>query len=725
MSCYSLPPYLRWWCLAALACVLGLGLAGAVVRAADDTEAYLVKDGDTLEAIAAAYGLTVPDLLALNPDAVAAGIVYVGEVLRVPRTTATQTGPPVACLAQYTVRTGDTWASVADAHEMSAATLAAVNHQDPATEPVPGTSLCLPVASTRPPAPRMECEGELQYVLQGPDPAMFNYPYTGRALSPGLQVCVQTSLKAAGGLVILKVTTETGEAGLISSRHVGLWQAYLASTDLSAPTPSATPRPAHTPTPTPTSLRCRDAWGASAVGYRVRRGPGTQHAHTGRYVSAGQPVCELRRDQGWVFVHLADGETGWVHADGITHSRPTPTPIPSPTSTPEPTPATPPTPKPDSARQTSSGIVIRHHEYSYTINIPAGWRRQNATYWLSEGNGRRVWGELHVRSINQPAGTTLDHFAYAVRDSVQQEWRVRWPSSPLFQITSFEKRRVRDQEFYSLKYRVRESAQYCILDVEEMLSVGGAAPGPAQGFRVQHWSCAELAFGPVRRAILDSFRIVERPSYYTQYLDADGIWIKAPSQVDPRALHVAADRMGLLLKNIRRGIPACLAAAGADLAIIPEDSYVTALPEYAYLKGKKDRTGRPYDGFSLRGLGGVPGQPVSLTSEENLLQLPGDTYAFVDVTIHEYAHAIDNLCFTPTEQSQLELLFADVKQSGLFPGAYATTHIDEFFAIFTTVYFDATSELTEFGIPRRGGRQALRQKAPELFAFLERIYNAD
>ena len=46
---------------------------------------------------------------------------------------------------------------------------------------------------------------------------------------------------------------------------------------------------------------------------------------------------------------------------------------------------------------------------------------------------------------------------------------------------------------------------------------------------------------------------------------------------------------------------------------------MTTLPEYTYLKGTKDFTGHPRDGFYLRGLGGVRGQPVSSVGEEQFL----------------------------------------------------------------------------------------------------------
>ena len=731
---------IRAFLLAATCCVL-LGLAAALVLATDATETHVVRDGDTLATIAAEHGITVKGLLALNPEVAAAEVVHVGAVLRVPGPLASETVPDVACPAEYIVQEGDTWVSIGEVHAVAADILARVNRRDPDLEPVAGTNLCLPLvpaevreAATMPPAANMECEDEIQYILQGPRPATF--VYSTEALAPGLQVCVLTSLEVVAGFWILRVATETGATDWISSRHVGSWPAYLASTDPSLATPTATPRPTRTPrptatprptrTPTPTVAPCRDAWGASVVAYRVRRGPGTQHAHTGRYVAAGEPVCELRRDQGWVQVRLADDTTGWVHADGITNREPTPTPISPPTPVPTPTSAIPPTPTavpqppvaPVPATTTSSGIVVRSHNYGYAIDMPPGWTKVSSRVFDEEWEGE---GALRIRSYNQPAGTTLDQFARWVRDTALQDW---WENPSLFEITAFEKRQVGGQDWYVLKYRVQESPQYCILDVEEVLGLGPSRAGPARGFRAQHRMCDWEGFDRTRRQVLDSLRVVTTPSYYTQFLNFRGIWIKAPGEVESQALHVAADTLDRMLDNIRRGIPECLAASGADLAIIPKDSYVTALPEFAYLKGKRDRTGRPYEGFALRGLGGVPGQPVSATSEENLLGLAGDSHAFIDVTIHEYAHAIQNLCFTPAEQAAIEALFGNTKRLGRFDGAYAMTIVDEFFAIFTTAYFDATRELSDYGIPRRGGREALRQRVPEIYKFMERIYDS-
>ncbi len=708
---------LRWWLLAAMVCALGLGLAARTARAADNASTYLVRDGDTLEIIAAAHGLTVTGLLALNPEVVAAGVVYMGQTLQVPSDINLAEAPRVVCPLEVVVRSGDTLVSLASPHGVDVATLAHVNHLEPAVVPGTGARLCVPTIPE--PVSLLACEEGPVYVMQRTPPVTFLNG--SEALPGGLQVCVEATW-VRSKTEHHWVKAEDGQSGWVLGHDLGTWREYLVSRGATPvpPTPTATRRPARTPTPrptaTPTAASCRDAWGASAVAYRVRQGPGTGHAHTGKYVSAGQPVCELRRDQGWVFVRLADGTTGWVHADGITNQRPTPTPVPTST------PAAPPTPTaapqtaaaPAPAVVTASGIVIQNHDYDYAIDLSVAWVKEwgghTEAFWTSDS------GSVHMRTYLQPAGTPLEQFAQRIRDGARQDW---WEDASLFEINSFERRQVEGQERYVLKYRVQESPEYCILDVEEAIMLTPSLTGPARGFRVQHRMCDWEKFDAVRRQVLDSLRIVQVPSYYGQYLDVDGlgIWVKAPGRVDPRALHAAADTIRRMLARIRPGIPACLAASGADLAIIPKGSYVYELPEFADSKDTPDIE-------TVSGLGGVPGQPVSSTSEMNLLRLPGDQHAFVDVAIHEYAHAIMNLCFNAAERAKNKELYTEAQRAGWFTGEYAMTNVDEFFAVFTTIYFDENSELSHLGIPRHAGNAVLRRKYPGIYAFMEQIYNS-
>ena len=717
MSRIILSRSLRWWLLMAVVCFLSFGLAATIARAAADAESHLVRDGDTLESIAAAHGVTVGGLLVLNPSVVEAGTVHVGQTLRLPAAIDPAQVPSVACPLAYTVRTGDTWTSIAAAHSVHAATLAHVNPRAPVTSPGAGTRLCIPALPE--PEPRLACAEGPTYVLQRTPPATF---LNGTAaLMGGLQVCVGSSWTVAG-TERNWVKTENGRSGWILADHLGTWPEYLASRDATfvpptptttpTATPTATPRPTHTATPA--SAPCRDAWGASAVAYRVRTGPGTQHAHTGKYVAAGEPVCELERDRGWVRVRLADGETGWVHGDGITNRRPAPIPVATPTPVPSPTAVAPP-PTPLPASRTASGIVHRGYDFGYTLDMSAGWHKEWGGYtdalWTSDG------GALRIRTYLQPAGSTLEQVALAARDNTRRDWR---EDVSLFEIRSLEKRRVGDQEHYFLKYRVQESPEYCVLDIEEAIGLGQAPVGPARAFRVEHAMCEGDGFERLRRTMLDSLRIVvEQPSVYAQYLDVDGlgIWIKAPQQVDPGALHEAADIVSRMLARARPGIPACLAAWGADLAIIPKDWYVYELPEYAHLPSD------PIDN-DAEGLGGVPNLPTASTHERNFRN-PHYDLDFESVTFHEYAHSIQNMCFTPEEAAWIASLYAEDKRAGRFPGAYAMENDDEWFAVFSTVYLDGiVTGMEEFGIPRLGGREVLRRRYPWIHEFMEHIYNS-
>ena len=473
-----------------------------------------------------------------------------------------------------------------------------------------------------PPAPRMECEDELQYVLQGSIPARFNY--SSRELEPGLQVCVLASSGGGAGWTLLKLKTETGDIGWIMSRHVGSWQAYLGAIEPSMQVPTATVRPTRSPTPTPADAPAR-------------------------------------------------------------------------------------------ARSPDSGILIRNYDYAFAIDIPAGWTQERSYVTDAEWAGD---GSLRIRSYSYPTGHTLNDLARTIRDNARDDWLY-----PLvFEIESFEKQDVAGRTRYVLKYRVKDGPGSCTLDVEEVIMLGGSPVGPARGFRVQHRMCAWEEFAATRRSLLDSLRVVEVQSYYTQFLHRDSVWIKAPGQVDPRALHAAADRVERMLARVRPGVSDCLADAGAALAIYPSDSYVTELPEFAELKGRHDDTGYPYDEF--RGLGAIPGQPVSGIPEENLLALLNDTGAWSDVTIHEFAHAIHNLCFDSAEHLHIEALFDRAKRLGRFEDAYAMTNVEEFFAVFATLYFNATWELSEFGMPGSWGRFALLQRVPDVHAFMESIFNS-
>ncbi len=210
--------------------------------------------------------------------------------------------------------------------------------------------------------------------------------------------------------------------------------------------------------------------------------------------------------------------------------------------------------------------------------------------------------------------------------------------------------------------------------------------------------------------------------YYTQAVDLDGIRIKASGAVAPEALDVAADIVGTMLAH-RPDIAGRMAEAGASMAIIPKDGYITEIPELAFLRGRTDPNGNPYDSFRVRGAGGIPGQTTTVTSEENLLDLEEDKTRFwaEDITVHEWAHAIENLGFDDETRAEWLNLFLRAREAGLWPNAFAMK-VDggrEFFAEMPQSYLGVNNEI--------GGPEELYDEGAggiraEIFSALEDFY---
>ena len=132
----------RFLLAAGLTLVLTLGLVGSAAWAAE-TETYIIRTGDTLMRVAAAHETTMAKILALNPG-LDANNLYVGRTIQVP--VPPEPGTVAAqCPRIYTTRAGDTWNSIAAAHQVDAGVLALVNNKAQTQALAVGTELCIPV----------------------------------------------------------------------------------------------------------------------------------------------------------------------------------------------------------------------------------------------------------------------------------------------------------------------------------------------------------------------------------------------------------------------------------------------------------------------------------------------------------------------------------------------------------------------------------------------------
>ena len=332
-----------------------------------------------------------------------------------------------------------------------------------------------------------------------------------------------------------------------------------------------------------------------------------------------------------------------------------------------------------------------------------------------------VWAALTIRSQILPNGYTADQFFELALYDIS--WNL-WPEASLREITAIEDGMMYEASIRRIRYRVQESPDYCVVEASEVVLVSQTLQGNPHGFRVRLQMCEHFVaeHGESVESILNGFQISTRPAkYYKQFMSVKGVTVKAAGEVAREAVEAGADIAETMLSG-RDDIVHCLMGERAELAIIPRDEVVTSLPEYEYLQGTRDFTGRSRDSFHIRGLGGIPGQPVSSAGEEHLLgsldlKHPYQPFRGL-VAVHEFAHGIQNLCFTPEDHEKWNSFYSDALKAGLYPGTHMMADVYEFFAVLSTAYFGVTDELGQ-GV----GRDTLKTLFPEaVFLHLDEIY---
>lgn len=146
-KCRSILLRMRTLSLALAAALLWV-LLTTPLFAQDEAGTYIVQPGDSLSAIAAAYGVSLDSLVAANAIA-DPSLITVGQVLIIPSATAsagsTLAGVPVT---QVHARAGDTIASLAARYAQDAATIAALNGIAETATLFPGQPVGLPESAT-------------------------------------------------------------------------------------------------------------------------------------------------------------------------------------------------------------------------------------------------------------------------------------------------------------------------------------------------------------------------------------------------------------------------------------------------------------------------------------------------------------------------------------------------------------------------------------------------
>ena len=356
-------------------------------------------------------------------------------------------------------------------------------------------------------------------------------------------------------------------------------------------------------------------------------------------------------------------------------------------------------------------------EYAYTIELPDNWRQAGAGLYSSASPPGAT---LTIVSQLLPIEYTADQFFHLLEYDL---WRDRWPAASLFEIASVEDGMKDELPTRRIRYRVQESPEFCVVNVDELVLVSQVLPGNPHGVRVRLWACEHdvVVHKEAMESILESFQITTRPTtYYKQFMSGRGVTVKAAGKVDSAAVEAGADIVAAMLSG-RDDIAWCMVRERAELAIIPKDQPVTSLPEYAYLRGTSDFTGRSRDSYAIRGLGAIFGQPVSSAGEEQVLGLFGPQHPFYPfrglVAVHEFSHGIQNLCFTAEDHEEWNRFYAEALRAGLYPGTHMMADVKEFFAVLSTGYFEVTDELGH-----GSNRETLKNRFPEIFLALDEIY---
>ena len=230
---------------------------------------------------------------------------------------------------------------------------------------------------------------------------------------------------------------------------------------------------------------------------------------------------------------------------------------------------------------------------------------------------------------------------------------------------------------------------------------------------------------------------VDEGSFYTQRLDASGIPIIASARPPSEALTAARDIVTDMLAH-RPDLRRWLIAQGYRVAVMAPDETTTDLPEQrGWTKPAPDdprltrcerkhygtrigaMTDRDYWNARARGMAG----PLTSAGAENLLALPGDRYRGENILVHEFAHGVLHAirAVDPALYARVRRAYAEARRRGRWRGEYASTTLDEYWAVGTQFWFNS-GRLAAFDTVRVLSDRDLARYDPPLAAVLRAAY---
>ncbi len=225
---------LKWLAFAGLL----LGIFSSI-SLAEETTAYYIRTGDTFSSIATAHGISLEELLQLNPEISDPNNLIVGTAIQVPLPTKEEEGAANSqCLQPYTVSNGDTWDSIAIANGIEAAILALVNNMMLADDLIVGSLLCIPDSIPEQDDEEagmsdfsfpLECAGSVWFYDDYENEQLYEEPDIFAASTPlpwGSLAC-QIATKTLSLVDWVQVLVEDGQSGWVQEQDLFSEEEYL------------------------------------------------------------------------------------------------------------------------------------------------------------------------------------------------------------------------------------------------------------------------------------------------------------------------------------------------------------------------------------------------------------------------------------------------------------------------------------------------------------------
>jgi len=255
-----------------------------------------------------------------------------------------------------------------------------------------------------------------------------------------------------------------------------------------------------------------------------------------------------------------------------------------------------------------------------------------------------------------------------------------------------------------------------------------------------------------RRSVLELDDFVVRPAtdvnasfqldltFYKKFVDVRGIPVLSSAKVSDRAVQLAAVRVSAMTSDLSEELMYAMTSRKTRVAVMAGfDAFrryqeiTTDVPEHAHL----DPSG--FDKY--RGLGAIPGAPVTTVGEENLICDPRDPYLGEDILTHEFAHAIEAYSYFVTGstlQARIQASYNAAIAAGRWANTYAGSNWMEYWAegsqTFLNSNFAIRKDCCAYGAMSNcndgvnncvQGREDLRQYDRTLHDIAAEIYNED